>query len=104
MNALPSSYFVYILECADGKYYIGTTTSLEHRLNEHQMGLDPCAFTFSRRPVKLVWSESFATRGEAATVERQLKGWSRAKKEALIHGGWEVVHEVVRDERRRREG
>jgi len=88
-------YLVYILECADGKYYTGSTTSLEERINEHQMCVDPFSFTYTRRPVKLIWSESFATQMEAAVIERQLKGWSRVKKEALIRGDWEAVHEIV---------
>jgi len=97
------SFTVYILECADGKYYTGSTTSLEDRINEHQMGIDPFAFTYSRRPVKLVWSETFETQLEAIAIERQLKGWSRAKKEALIRRDWEAVHEIVKAERKRRE-
>ena len=98
-----TQYFVYILKCADGKYYTGSTTSLEERAHEHQMGIDPFSFTYTRRPVKLVWSESFGSQMEAAAVERQLKGWSRAKKEALIQGDWEAVHEIVKAERKRRE-
>ena len=97
------SFTVYILEYADGKYYTGSTTSLEERLNEHQLGLDPFAFTYTRRPVKLVWSETFKTQLEASAIERQVKGWSRAKKEALIRGDWESVHEIVKAERKRRE-
>ncbi len=97
------SFTVYILECADGKYYTGSTTSLEERLYEHQMGVDPLAFTYTRRPVKLVWSESFETRLEASAIERQIKGWSRAKKEAFIGGDWEAVYEIVKAERKRRE-
>lgn len=96
-------YFAYILKCADGKYYTGSTTSLDERLNAYQLGVDPFSFTYNRRPVKLVWSESFATELEAAAVERQLKGWSRAKKEALIRGDWDAVHEIVKAERKRRE-
>jgi putative endonuclease len=96
-------YFVYILECADGKYYTGSTTSLEERVNEHQIGLDPFSFTYCRRPVKLVWCESYDSLMEAAAVERQLKGWARRKKEALIRGDWDAVHEVVKAERKRRE-
>ena len=63
-------YTVYILQCADGKYYTGSTTSLEDRINKHKMGLDPFAFTYTRRPVKLVWSETFDTQAEASAVER----------------------------------
>lgn len=72
-------------------------------MNEHQIGFDPSAFTFTRRPVKLVWSETFATQLEAAAMERKIKGWSRAKKQALIRGDWDAVHEIVKAERKRRE-
>jgi len=103
MNAAPQCCIVYILECADGKYYTGSTTSIEERVDEHQMGVDPFSFTYTRRPVKLVWSECFSTQMEEAAIERQLKGWSRLKKEALIRGDWEAVHEIVKVERKRRE-
>ena len=63
-------YVVYILQCVDGKYYTGSTTSLEDRINEHNLGVDPFAFTTTRRPVKLVWSETFKTQLEASAVER----------------------------------
>jgi putative endonuclease len=89
-------FHVYILECTDGKYYTGVTSSLEIRLAQHRMGHDPSSFTFSRRPVALVWTESFSTEQQARECERQLKGWSKAKKRALIEGGLFAVHAVVR--------
>ena len=95
-------YHVYILECADGKYYTGLTTSLELRLAQHRTGHDPRSFTFGRRPVKLVWTGSFPTEQQARECERQLKGWSRAKKQALIRKGLTGVHAVVRSERKKR--
>ena len=80
------TYAVYILRCSDGSYYTGMTSDLGLRLAEHEQGLDIRAYTFSRRPVVLVWSESFASHDEAFRCERQLKGWRRVKKEALIRG------------------
>ena len=79
------------------------TTSLEKRLAEHKVGIDPYAYTYSRRPVTLVWSQVFATEHEAFTAEQQLKGWSRAKKQALSQGDWEAIHQIVKAERKRRE-
>ena len=69
-----------MLKCADESYYVGMTTSLEKRLAEHEAGIDPYAYTYSRRPVMFIWSREFATEHEAFIAERQLKGWSRAKK------------------------
>jgi putative endonuclease len=97
------SYTVYILLCADGSYYTGSANDVTRRLHEHQQGLSPIAYTFRRRPVKLVWSEEVETLGEALAHERQVKGWSRAKKEALIRGDFQGLHEIVYVERKGRE-
>ncbi len=76
--------FVYILRCRDGSYYVGSTRStLEQRVAEHNAGSFG-GYTKSRRPVELVYSESFDRITDAVAAERQLKGWSRAKKMALI--------------------
>jgi putative endonuclease len=79
--------YIYMLRCADGSYYVGSATGhdLSPRIDQHNAGSYP-GYTLSRRPVVLVWSEYFFTDGIA--VERQIKGWSRAKKEALIHSDW----------------
>jgi len=103
MSKHQKQYVVYVLECGDGSYYTGITASLDQRFREHQNGVDAKAYTFSRRPVNLVWSQSFATEQEAFVTERQIKGWSRAKKEALIRGDWEGIHDIVKSERKRRE-
>ena len=96
-------YVVYILECADGSYYTGSAANLSKRLWEHETGASSSAYTYSRRPVKLVWaSEEVARYSDALRFERQIKGWSRAKKEALIRGSYEAVHEVVKQEQKQR--
>jgi putative endonuclease len=84
--------FVYMLRCADGSYYVGSATGddLERRIAQHQSGAFP-GYTFSRRPVELVWSEHFDRITDAIAVERQIKGWGRAKKEALMRGDWPSV-------------
>ncbi len=79
-------FYTYILLCADNLYYVGFTQNLESRLKEHNEGTLGAAYTFIRRPVTLVYSESFDTQLKAIMRERQLKGWSHAKKEALING------------------
>jgi len=95
--------WVYILKCADGSYYTGSTTGLERRLSEHQEGVDRRAYTYPRRPVELVWCYQCATIREAYQFEQQIKGWTRAKKEALIQGDWDAVHNIVKEERWGRE-
>ena len=97
------SYIVYILKCADGTYYTGMTNDIARRLSEHQSGANPNAYTFSRRPVKLVWGEEVNTYGDALIHERQIKKWSQAKKEALIRGDFDAIHQIVVEERKRRE-
>lgn len=78
--------FLYILRCADGSYYVGTTRKdLEERIGEHNAGVFG-GYTSTRRPVSLVFSDWFDSVVDAITAERQLKGWSRAKKEALVRG------------------
>ena len=97
-------YVVYILECSDGTYYTGSASDLSERLWQHETGASPSAYTFSRRPVKLVWtSEEIRRYSDALRFERQIKGWSRAKKQALIRDDWDEIHEVVKRERRQRE-
>jgi len=89
-------FFAYILRCADGKYYVGHTDDLDLRIAQHHAGHFTACFTYTRRPVELVWSESFQTRYQALEIERQLKGWSRAKKEALFRGEWEAIQWLAR--------
>jgi len=85
---------VYILRCADSSYYTGHTDNLEERIAKHQMG-EIEGYTSTRRPVKLLFSEEFSTRAEALAVERQIKGWTRRKKEALIRGDWSEVSRLA---------
>ena len=88
--------FVYVLHCADDSFYTGSATGddLESRIAKHQRGVYPGSYTFSRRPVTLVWSEHFDRITDAIAVERQLKGWSRAKKQALIAGDWKLIQQL----------
>ena len=89
------AFWVYILKCADGKFYTGQTDDLERRMGEHQYG-GYCDFTSHRRPVELVWSEYYQTRGDAIEVEKQVKSWSRANKIVLINGDWKMVSHYSR--------
>ena len=89
------AYYVYILRCADGSYYTGLTEDLEVRLAQHQMGELP-GYTQNRRPVQLVFSDEFSSMDDAIGRERQIKGWSRLKKEALIAGDWALLSDLSR--------
>ena len=82
---------VYLLRCADGSYYCGTARQgLERRVAEHNAGSFG-GYTATRRPVTLVFSEWFERIIDAIAAERQIKGWSRAKKEALIRGDYDAL-------------
>ena len=87
-------FWAYILKCSDGRFYAGHTDDLERRVAQHQSGR-ASDFTARRQPVELVWSQDFATRLEALEAERRIKGWSRAKKEAMIAGEWQRLHELA---------
>lgn len=89
--------YVYILQCRDNSYYVGSTVDLTHRLVQHQAGTYG-GYTSKRRPVLLRWSQEVPTENDAFLLERKLKGWSRAKKEALIRGEFETLHRIVRSE------
>jgi len=82
--------WLYILKCADGSYYTGSTHNLELRLAQHQAG-EGGDYTSKRLPVTLVYSCEFGSEHEAFLRERQVKGWSRGKKEALIRGDFEAL-------------
>lgn len=78
--------YVYILECSDGSYYTGITNNSSRRLNEHQFGRNPNSYTFSRRPVEMVFYAEFSDFYMVIDKEKQIKRWSKAKKKALIEG------------------
>jgi len=84
------AFWAYMLHCRGGKFYTGHTDDLEKRIAQHKLGVMP-GFTRDRLPVELVWSQDFPTRHEAIAAEMQIKGWSRAKKLALIRGDWDAV-------------
>ena len=83
--------YVYIVKCADGSYYTGITNNVEHRVGQHNEGKDTRSYTFKRRPVELVFVEGFQNFQQAIEWEKQIKGWTRKKKEALIEQNWEKL-------------
>ncbi len=84
-------YYVYILQCSDSSYYVGVTNNLKRRFHEHQSGLNKKAYTFSRRPLQLKFKQEFKYINDAISFEKQIKRWSRAKKEALINGDFDML-------------
>ncbi len=87
-------YWVYILECSDGTYYVGVTSDLDARLHQHIIGFSRKAYTYTRRPVKLVWAQSFDHPSDAIAAEKKLKRWSHGKKRGLIEGNPGLLHEL----------
>jgi putative endonuclease len=96
MNAV--NVWVYILRCADDSYYVGKYQGddLAYRIGEHNTAHYPDAYTAKRRPVELVWSDWFSRFDDAVLLERRLKGWSRAKKEAFMRGDFEALKGLSR--------
>ncbi|RIV89929.1 GIY-YIG nuclease family protein [Aurantiacibacter xanthus] len=89
-------FSAYLLRCNDGSYYAGHTDDIDLRMAHHATGALG-GYTAKRLPARLVWSDSFPTRDYAFAAEQQIKGWSRAKKEALIAGDWERVSRLARN-------
>ncbi len=89
-------YYVYILKCRDGSYYVGITSNLWERLLQHQEGFYTECYTFKRRPVELVFYAEFTNVELAIEKEKQIKKWSRVKKEALINGDFEDLPNLAK--------
>ncbi len=90
--------FVYMLRCADGSLYVGSATGddVGPHVAQHNAGAFPSSYTWSRRPVTLIWCEHFGRITDAIAAERQIKGWSRAKKLALANGNWDQVRQLAK--------
>ena len=87
--------YVYMLRCSDGSYYVGSARlGLEQRVAEHNSGIFG-GYTSKRQPVELVWHQEFDRITDAIAAERQIKGWSRAKKEALIRGDFAEIQRLA---------
>jgi len=84
-------FFVYILKCSDGSYYTGHTENLETRLAQHHQQYYPSCYTFNRLPVELLFQQEYDSRTGTFVAERQIKGWSRKKKETMMKRDWAEV-------------
>ena len=100
------AFWVYILRCADGSYYTGHSDDMELRLAQHDAGHFPDCYTFKRRPLELVFAQETDSRASALESEHRIKGWSRAKKEALIASDWQGLSSLAkrRTDRRQADG
>ncbi|CAD0001966.1 GIY-YIG nuclease family protein [Flavobacterium salmonis] len=87
-------YYVYILKCSDNSYYTGMTNNIERRLNEHILGLNEECYTLAKRSLELVFCTEFNEVNHAISFEKQIKGWSRKKKEAIISDKWEDLKKL----------
>lgn len=92
--------WVYILKCSDNSYYTGVTNNVERRFAEHQGGDNKKCYTYSRRPVELLWCDHFGTILEAIAIEKQIKGWRREKKEALIAGRYDLLPALAKSKKK----
>jgi len=90
------AFYAYLLRCSDGSFYAGHTDDINMRMGQHDAGLAG-GYAAARRPVTLVWSETFGSREEALASERRIKGWSRAKKQALIARDWNRLRVLARN-------
>jgi len=90
------TYYVYILKCNDGTYYTGVTNNIERRFSEHQSGEDKKSYTYSRRPIELMFYAEFSNVEYAIEKEKQIKKWSKSKKEALIKGEFELLPNLAK--------
>jgi putative endonuclease len=82
--------------CSDASYYTGITHDVEVRIFQHNDGIDRFCYTYTRRPVRLVYAAEFSDPNEAIRWEKQIKGWSRAKKDALVRGDWTYIKNAAR--------
>ena len=89
MKKKESIFYVYILKCSDGSYYVGFTHDLFTRVKYHYLG-EGVTYTRKRLPVKLVFYLEFPTRDRALKTEKQIKSWSRAKKRAFVDRDFEL--------------
>jgi putative endonuclease len=94
--------WMYILECSDDSYYVGSTWDLEKRFWEHNYG-EGAKYTSRRRPVKMVFAEEFESIADAYRREKQVQGWGRKKREALIKGQLDTLPKLARKDFHKKE-
>ena len=88
--------YLYILKCSDDSYYTGVTSNLTQRMYQHESAFYPDCYTASRRSLELVFYAEFTNIGFAIDKEKQIKKWSRVKKEALINGDYDALPNLAK--------
>ena len=91
---MQNHFYLYILKCINGAYYVGHTDNIDKRMSEHNLGLINTCYTKNKRPLELMFLQIFPTRDAAFQAERQVKGWSRKKKEAFINDDWNEIQRL----------
>jgi putative endonuclease len=89
-------YYVYILKCSDDTFYTGVTSNIDKRISQHESGFYKDCYTSKRLPVELVFYAEFTFVGIAIEREKQIKGWSKVKKQALINGEFENLSNLAK--------
>lgn len=89
------TYTVYILKCADNSCYPGVTNDIDRRLYEQQTAINPTCYTARNRPLILIFCEHFEDINEAISFKKQIKGWTRKNKEAIINDNWDKLKELA---------
>jgi putative endonuclease len=89
-------YYVYMLRCFDGSFYVGVTKNVDYRFGQHCHGIDPHCYTYNRRPLKIVFVGEFEWVHDAIAFEKRLKGWSHRKKRAFAEKAWDSVKRYSR--------
>jgi putative endonuclease len=89
-------HYVYMLRCFDGTFYVGVTNDIHHRYSQHCAGIDPGCYTFSRRPLRLVYAGEFDRIEDAIAFEKRLKRWTHAKKRAFSERDWPLLKRLSR--------
>ena len=92
-------FWLYVLQCGDGTFYIGHTDNIDERMRQHECSTTD-SYTAVRKPLSLLFVQEFETRYEALSMERKLKGWSRAKKLAYMAGDWNTVRKLAKGKHR----
>ncbi len=95
-------YYVYMLRCFDGTFYVGMTNDVERRVGEHRFGLDPDCYTYNRRPLVVAHVSEFQWVQEAIAWEKHVKGWSHRKKRAFAEGAWADLKRYARGKNKKR--
>jgi putative endonuclease len=89
-------YYVYMLRCIDGSFYVGVTNDVERRYNEHCAGHDKTSYTFTRRPLRLVYVDEFQSPVDAISFEKRLKSWTHMKKRAFADKDWPLLKRLFK--------